>query len=138
MFASCLHDVLFSMPNTQPINENKTMTTTTHAPGQAPADITLQQLGGSRRLTAMIGAKHFLSDNDGQTLLFRFNGSRIANHVTITLTSTDLYDVEFKRIGRINTRNYEAPVTDVASFDSVPAEALRSIFESTTGLYLNI
>jgi len=131
--------VPLSRTNNHPINEITTMTTAIqYAPAQAPADIILSQLGGAGRLTAMIGAKNILSDNDGQTLLFKFAGSKKANHVCITLTPADLYDVEFKKIGRMNTRNYEAPVTDVASFAGVDATQLREIFESTTGVYLSI
>ncbi len=105
------------------------MTTTTHAPAQAPADIILSQLGGTGRLSAMIGAKHFFSDDDGNTLVFKFKGSKVANYVRITLTPADTYTVDFKKI-----RGVEAK--DVKVFEDVYADMLRDIFESTTGLYL--
>lgn len=111
-------------------NGNETMTTN-YAPAQAPADIILSQLGGAGRLTAMIGAKHFFSDDDGRSLVFKFAGSRKANYAKITLTDDDLYTVDFKKI-----RGVEAK--DVESFEGVYADMLRDIFESTTGLYLSV
>lgn len=105
------------------------MTNTT----KIPAAIILSQLGGARRLTAMIGAKDFLSDDDGKSLVFKFKGSRHANYVKITLTPADLYAVDFKRIKR---GGIEA--VDVGSFDGISADQLRELFEMTTGLYLSI
>lgn len=111
---------------------------TTSAPAQSPADITLQQLGGRGRLTTMVGAKHFMSQNDGRTLTFRFQGSKVANFIRITLNGLDYYDITFIKIGPMNRKTYEAPQTEVESFDNVAAEQLKSIFESTTGLYLTL
>ena len=64
------------------------------------ADIILNQLGGRNNLKAMIGAKEFYSENDGQTLYFKFTAK--ANQgikiVKITLTLMDVYTVQFFKI----------------------------------------
>ena len=99
------------------------------------ATITVQQLGGTRRLIAMIGAKDFMHDNNGQTLMFKFRGSDVANYVRISLNSLDLYDVEFKKIGR-KAGSLQAWVT--GEFENIDAENLKRTIESFTGLYLSI
>jgi hypothetical protein len=99
------------------------------------ATITVQQLGGTRRLNAIIGAKDFMSDNDGQTLMFNFSGSKVANYVRITLNALDLYDIEFKKIGR-KAGSLQAWKT--GEFENIDAENLKNTIESFTGLYLSI
>tara|TARA_Y100000296_G_C5152956_1_gene247432 strand:+ start:788 stop:1120 length:333 start_codon:yes stop_codon:yes gene_type:complete len=110
------------------------MTTTTETTRKI-ADVTLQQLGGRGRLSAMIGAQHFYSDNDGATLIFQFKGSRKANAVKITLNSLDTYDVEFVKKG---TKRTGYLPTTVKEYGMVYADQLHSIFESFTGLYLSM
>ncbi len=99
------------------------------------ATTTLQQLGGSNRLKSMIGAKDFMSDNDGASLMFKFSGSKIASYVKITLNSLDLYDIEFKKIGR---RQGRLDAWETGTFQNIGAENLRSTIEKFTGLYLTI
>lgn len=105
-----------------------------------PADITLQQLGGSRRLKLMIGAKDFLSDDNGNTLVFKFKKGPLspANYVRITLTPADLYDVEFKKIGRLNKTTFEVPVETTDAFKGIGSDNLKDLFENTTGLFLTL
>lgn len=103
-----------------------------------PADITLQQLGGSRRLGVMIGAKDFMSDNDGRTLIFKFMRTPSANAIRITLNGMDTYDIEFIKIGRRNPKTYETPVTTTSEHKNIYAEDLHSLFERVTGLALTI
>ena len=110
------------------------MTTTTH---NAAAEI-LSQLGGSRRLSIMIGAKNFGSANDCKTLTFSFAASKVANHIKITLNGLDLYDVEFIKVGRRNRTTFETPITTVKSVENVYADDLKELFERTTGLFLSL
>ncbi len=84
---------------------------------------TLRQLGGNKFIS-MTGAACF---SDGNTLVVKFKGSRIANIMYVTLNSMDTYDV---KIGKY--RNLE--VKTVKEVNGAYADMLKSIFESTTGL----
>lgn len=104
-----------------------------------PADIILQQLGGRRRLSAMIGMYDVFSDNDGQTLCFKFKGCRRASYCRITLTPDDTYDVEFIKPGRLNRKTWDmSPSKTIAKFEGIYCDMLHETFESTTGLYLTL
>jgi len=104
-----------------------------------PADVTLQQLGGSRRLKLMVNGRDFFSENDGQTLYFKFSSCRKASVVKITLNALDLYDIEFIKPGRLNKKTWEmSPNKTTGEFANVYAEDLKRIFEEFTGLYLSI
>ena len=105
---------------------------------EAAADTTLKQLGGSGRLKAMIGAKDFMSDDGGKTLMFKFpnRGAGKPNYVKITLTSADLYDIQF---GRITNKKAAGPaLKKLKSYDGIYADQLKSIFEKETGLRLSL
>lgn len=103
------------------------------------ADTTLAQLGGSGRLNVMIGAKHFMHDNDGQTLSFKFKSCKVGSYVRITLNSLDLYDVEFVKPGRMNRKTFTISENKTTGeFQNVPAESLKNVFESFTGLLLTL
>ena len=101
-----------------------------------PADITLQQLGGRGRLKAMIGAKDFFSDDNGQTLMFKYPRNKA---VRITLNGNDLYDIEFLTLGRLNRKTWEmSPHKITGAFFDVGVENLRETIEEFTGLYLSM
>ena len=103
------------------------------------ADVTLKQLGGSRRLTAMIGAKHYMSDNDGRTLQFKhMAGRNKSNFIEITLNSLDLYDVKFIKIGRRSKNNPCGTVTTVSEINNVYGDQLKSLFVRETGLAITL
>ena len=111
--------------------------------GQVPADIILQQLGGSGRLKAMIGAKDFMSDNGGKTLRFKFpNRSKSKpNMIKITLTSMDLYDVEFGRVGQKKDKlsGYKELTYDKLKIvKGVYSDQLKGLVEKETGLRLSL
>ena len=95
------------------------------------ADTIAQQLGGTGRLAIMIGAKYFVALENG----LRFRIGRGAKHginlITITLTTADVYDVDF---GTVRGVNYT--VKDKAV--GVYAEQLREVIEFGTGLYLTL
>ena len=104
-----------------------------------PADITLRQLGGSRRLKALIGAKDFFSADEGRTLCFKFSMCKEANSVFVTLNGLDLYDVKFVKRGRLNRKTFEmSPHKTTGEFENVPVENLKSVIEDFTGLYLSL
>ena len=117
-------------------NNHKRKTTMTTAT-TTPAETTLTQLGGPGRLKAMIGAKDFMSDDEGRTLRFKFSGSKKANFLRITLVA-DTYTLAFMKIGRLNKKTYETPVIAVAELEGVHAEQLAAIIENVTGLYLSL
>jgi hypothetical protein len=88
------------------------------------------QLGGTGRLSAMVGAHNFL--DHGDALSFKFKGSRVASYCKIKLDAgTDTYTVTLAKI-----RKYELHKAQV--FDLVYADGLRELFERVTGLYLSL
>lgn len=89
-----------------------------------------RQLGGTGRISAMVGAFNML--DHGDAFSFRFKGSRALNYCKIELdAATDTYTVTFGKV-----RRYE--LTAVQTFPMVYAAQLRGLFESTTGLYLSL
>ena len=91
------------------------------------------QLGGSGRLSMMIGANNFVAETNGDYLRFRFKGSRKFNMITITLNALDTYDIEFQKYSPS-----KFTVTTVENFKGAYADMLVSVFEKTTGLYLSL
>lgn len=95
------------------------------------ASVILQQLGG-HKFMAMVGAHNLaFSDAGCGTLMLKFKGSKVANYLKITLTSMDLYDVEF---GKIWGMNYKV----VKKVEGVYNDMLVSLFDSTTKLYTKL
>ena len=94
--------------------------------GRIIAQTILEQLGGNQ-FVVMTGAKQFLH---GKAMLAfslpRFSGVKV-NRVRITLTSDDLYVVQFMKVGRTRCEV-------IKSVSGVYAEDLRGLFERTTGL----
>lgn len=93
------------------------------------AQTILAQLGGSRALTLMLGAKHFSSHNDeGRgALSFKFKGSRKVNYVKIILTVMDTYTVRFGKIGKFD---YDI----VEQLEDIYCDNLAESFRRVTGL----
>ena len=83
----------------------------------------LSQLGGSKFI-AMTGATCY---SDGDTLVTKFKGSRVANIMYVTLTSMDTYDVKICKF-----RGME--IKTIKEVNGAYAEMLKPIFESTTFL----
>jgi hypothetical protein len=87
-----------------------------------------QQIGGSALF--MIGAKNLIAHDDG--LAFRVGrNSKSVNYVKITLTSADLYDIEF---GYIRGTSYKVR----SSEEGLYFDMLRSSIERNTGLYTSL
>jgi len=99
--------------------------------GQSVAKIILQQLGGTGRLTAMIGAHSFVSQSHGVQFKFKARAQDGINAVVVSLFPSDTYRGELYRI-----RARQAKL--VASYDDVYAESLRHVIESRTGLALSL
>lgn len=96
------------------------------------AEIIGQQLGGLGRLKVMIGAKDFLYSSEDTYLSFKFmKGNQGINYCNIRLNGSDLYELTF---GKIRGHNY----TVIKTYDDIYCDQLKSIFESTTGLYLSL
>lgn len=89
---------------------------------------TIQQLGGTGRLSSMIGAHTFVSSPN--SLTFKWKARSKANYIRIVL-ERDLYNIAFFRI-------HGNTVKEVSTVDMVEASALRSVFERETGLYLTL
>jgi len=87
----------------------------------------LTQLGGSR-FVAMTGAACF---SDTNSLVVKFKGSNIANHMTVKLNALDLYDVTISKFRGLK-------INIVKEFNNVYADNLRTIFESTTKLHTSL
>jgi len=99
------------------------------------ANIIIQQMGGTGRLNAMIGAKNFVFHHDLEGgVSFKFMKSSLKgapNYIKITLNGKDLYNLEF---GYIRGSKYKV----VKKIDDVFAEDLRPIFKRQTGLDLHL
>lgn len=90
----------------------------------------LEQMGGIRRISAMIGAKQFTGFPDGVQFKFPNPKSTLGNCVKITLDPSDTYIMEFWKI-RGTTCDL------VKKFTDVYCDQLIEFFEQQTKLYLH-
>ena len=86
-----------------------------------------QQLGGNK-FVAMTGATLMAN---GNTLIVKFKGSRIANIMYVTLNSMDLYDIKICKYRKLDVKVIEE-VKDAYN------DMLCPIFERVTGLYTSL
>lgn len=93
------------------------------------AEAIIKQLGGINRLSAMLGANNFIGHKDGVS--FKFKGSTKMNYVKISVNSKDLYDLDFKKLVGMNSK-------DIATEKNINVEILRKTFTQITGLDLSI
>ena len=101
-------------------------------PTKQIAGTILQQLGGQKKLTAIIGAYHFMGLEEGG-ITFKFKGSKKFNYCKILLTPMDTYTVTFQQW---NWKTFS--LQNEQSFDDIYCEALIPLFEKETGLYLSL
>jgi hypothetical protein len=95
------------------------------------AEEVLQQLGG-RRFIAMTGAKNFVKNDKDKSIVFRVpNAKNSINTIRITLTSSDLYNVEFISVRGTNIKT-------VKEVKGIYNDQLQSIFTKYTGLYTSL
>lgn len=99
--------------------------------GTEVAETIVQQLGGTRRLSAMIGAYGFVGGADSLHFRFKARARDGINSVRIVLEPSDTYRVEFWSIRGGATRM-------VRAFEQVYADGLRGLLERETGLYLTM
>ena len=91
----------------------------------------LSQLGGAGRLVAMTGAKNFCSHPEGALSFKIGRNAKGVNYCKITLTSDDLYTVEFKRVT-------VKKITDKGTTVGAYNDMLHDLFEQATGMYLTL
>ena len=102
------------------------------ATDQTVALTILQQMGGQRKLKAMIGAHYFSGDDN--MLMFSFKGCRKANKCRVTLDyASDLYIFE---LFKFSPKKLDS--TPVFKLEGVYFDMLKPIFEDETGLYLSL
>jgi hypothetical protein len=87
----------------------------------------LQQLGGNKFIV-MTGATCY---SDGNTLVVKFKGSKIANIMYVILNSMDTYDVKFCKFRGLDVKT-------IKEVERAYSDMLKSIFEKTTGLYTSL
>jgi hypothetical protein len=92
------------------------------------AQTILDQMGGTRRIMMMTGAKQFVSSDDG--VQFSFKGSRKYNKVVVKLAADDTYTVGMFKIRGVSVKGQ--------NFDGIYADQLVELFERETGLYLTL
>jgi len=87
-----------------------------------------KQLGN--KAIAMMGAKNLVGGD--KYLSFRIGrNSKGVNYIKITLTSMDLYDIEFGNIRGMNYKvKYEAK--------GIYADMMHDVIEQNTGMYLSL
>jgi hypothetical protein len=83
----------------------------------------LQQLGGNKFIV-MTGATCY---SDGNTLVAKFKGSKIANIMYVTLNAMDTYDVKFCKFRGLDVKT-------IKEVSGVYSDMLKPLFESTTFL----
>lgn len=112
------------------------MHTIEHTTETPITDTILIQLGGTRLIGAMTGAKHFVKDEDNRRVNIGLPRQKC---VRITLEANDTYTVEFLRI---STRKEWAAGADMLKVtkcvEHVYATELVETFEEVTGLYLTL
>lgn len=87
------------------------------------ANTILNQLGG-KKFIAMTGATCY---SDGNTLVAKFKGSKVANIMYVTLNDSDLYDVKICKFKGMDIKT-------VKEVNNAYADMLQFIFEDITGL----
>jgi hypothetical protein len=86
------------------------------------------QIGGHKAFY-MMGAKNLGYDKN--RLSFKIRGSRSINHIRVTLTSDDLYTLEFLYI---TVKTYKT----VKKLTGLYNHQLKPVIEEETGLYLTL
>jgi len=93
------------------------------------AETIIQQMGGSGKLRAMVGATQFAFDDSG--VRFSFKGCRKANKCVVELTAMDTYNLKFYRYSPT-----KGTCDEKQAYEGVYCDQLIELFEGYTGLYL--
>lgn len=91
----------------------------------------LRQIGGSGRLSAMIGAHSFVGGENSLSFQFKARAKNSIKAVRITLNAMDLYDVEFIKIRA-------GKVSVFKTSEGIYNDNLKSAIENNLGLYLSL
>lgn len=87
----------------------------------------ISQLGGNKFI-AMTGAKNFIDNSPKRTLSFKLPKAKSGiNYIRITLTSMDVYDVEFYALRGTNMKL-------VNKVKGIYNDQLQNVFTQNTGL----
>lgn len=96
------------------------------------AQTILNQLGGNR-FAAMTGAKNFINGGDYLQFDLGRGATNKANKCRVTLTSDDLYTVEFFKW---NARKLD--MVSVGQSEGIYNDMLRDTFTAHTGFYTSL
>jgi hypothetical protein len=88
-----------------------------------------QQIG--HQAFILMGTRYTIAEDNA--LLFDVRGSRKCNKISVTLTSMDLYDVTFFKVGRGPKFTITSHTVKGVYFDQ-----LREVIEENTELYLSL
>lgn len=100
------------------------------------AKMILQQIGG-RRFTAMTGSSSFVDMGNGLRMSLARNKTSV-NRLDITYDEgADLYNMRFYR-RTFSKKTFEVKIKEIANYDGVYCDMLKSIFTEVTGLYTHI
>ena len=110
------------------------------------ADTILKQMGGYGKLRMFLGVKHIVYDKKNMSIQFKFPNKKRSkpNFVVVKLLPTDLYQMDFYRVGK---KKHSDPVyanlgvkeeykKHLQSFDGLFWDQLIPTFEEETGLAL--
>ncbi len=95
-------------------------------------DIILKQMGGMRKLQALIGATGFVAHRKGVSFKWPSRQRSKGNYVLITLRSDDTYDVEFQTVGQMGDSKKREKFTGIYN------DQLIAVFTKQTGLALRL
>lgn len=95
------------------------------------AQTILAQMGGTRRLVAMIGARDFVAGPNWVSFKWPNKQRSKGNMVKVTLRGDDTYDMEFLNVAGMAAKS-------VKKHSGVYAEDLVDLFERQTGWYLRL
>jgi len=95
------------------------------------ANTILAQMGGTGRLSAMLGASSFFGTEDTASFRFKARARNKSNMVKVRLDPSDTYTVEFWTV-----RGGKA--TKRSAHSDIYADGLKTLFTDETGLYLSL
>lgn len=94
------------------------------------AETILAQLGGTGRLSMMVGAKNFVAHESAVSFKLGTGSTNGINYVKVTLDASDTYTVAFGRV-----RSFK--LTDKGTHEGIYCDMLVALFEKETGFFLS-
>jgi len=96
------------------------------------AQTILKQLGGTGKLSAMIGANNFVDHGKAVSFKWPARQQSKGNYVIITLRGDDTYDVEFSTVGKFGDKKVRKKYTGIYADQLIPT------FTGQTGYALRL